>query len=204
MNLHDIDELIEAFYDSISGPAGAQDWKRSALLFHPDARLVRTRLDESGSPVAFSFSVNGYREATAPLLAGMDFYEVEIARRTVRFGNVAQLFSAYEARDKREGGALIKRGMNMIHLFDDGRRWWIMHVIWDDEREGVSLPREIFGGRGLSERRREGAGAALAQALITGWRRRTAGAPGGRSPAEPAAGRSRSPASGRPCLRRTP
>lgn len=144
MNLHDLGEVIETFYDTISGPAGTQDWERSKRLFHPDARLVRTRLDEQGKPVAFSFSVDGYREATAPLLAGMDFYEVEIARRTVRFGNVAQVFSAYEAYDKPTGGALLKRGMNMIHMYDDGSRWWIVHAIWDDEREGVQLPRDIF------------------------------------------------------------
>ena len=144
MNLHDIDDVIEAFYRSISGPAGAQDWELSKRLLHADARLVRTRLDENGNPIAFSFSVEGYREATAPLLAAVDFYEVEVARRTVRFGNVAQLFSAYEAYDRPEGGTLLKRGMNMIHLFDDGHRWWIMHVIWDDEREGLTLPRELF------------------------------------------------------------
>lgn len=144
MNLHDLDEVLRAFYGSISGPAGSQDWETSKLLLHEDARLVRTRLDEEGRPVAFSFSVDGYRDATAPLLAGFDFYEVEIARRTVRFGNVAQAFSAYEAYDRPEGGRLLKRGLNMIHLFDDGMRWWIMHVIWDDEREGLDLPRALF------------------------------------------------------------
>ena len=140
MNLQDIDDVIDAFYASISGPAGAQDWETSRLLMHPDARMVRTRLDADGNPVAFSFSVDSYRENTAPLLATMDFHEVEIARKTVRFGNVAQLFSAYEARDAPAGGRFIKRGMNMIHLYDDGARWWIMHVIWDDERDGVELP----------------------------------------------------------------
>lgn len=144
MNLHDLDAVLRAFYETISGPAGGQDWERSKRLFHPDARLVRTRLDEAGTPVVLSFSVESYRANTAPLLATLDFYETEIARRTVRFGNIAQVFSAYEARDKPEEGTLLKRGMNMIHLFDDGRRWWIMHVIWDDEREGVSLPAAIF------------------------------------------------------------
>ncbi|HEV2746972.1 MAG TPA: hypothetical protein VGW34_06700 [Allosphingosinicella sp.] len=144
MNLHDLDEVLGAFYDTISGPAGSQDWERSARLFHPDARLVRTRLDEQGRPAAFSFSVAGYREATAPVLAGFDFFEHETRRRVIRFGSVAQAFSAYEAYDRPAGGTLLKRGMNMIHLFDDGRRWWIMHVIWDDERPGVGVPAELF------------------------------------------------------------
>lgn len=140
MDLHSLDDIIAAFYAAISGPVGTQDWETARRLFHPDARLVRTRLDAGGKPVAFSFSVDSYRDNTAPMLAAMDFHEVEIARRTVRFGNIAQLFSAYEARDKPEGGRLLKRGMNMIHLWDDGSRWWIVHVIWDDERAGVELP----------------------------------------------------------------
>ena len=50
----------------------------------------------------------------------LPFYEVETERRVVRFGNVAQVFSAYEARTAPEGGELIKRGMNCAHLFNDG------------------------------------------------------------------------------------
>ncbi|MBA3677013.1 MAG: hypothetical protein H0W74_06360 [Sphingosinicella sp.] len=144
MNFHDLDEVLDAFYASISGPAGMQDWELSARLLHTDARMVRTRLDEAGRPVAFSFSVEEYRKNTAPLLARMDFYEREVARRTIRFGNIAQVFSAYEAHDRLDGGKLLKRGMNMIHLYDDSHRWWIMHVIWDDEREGVAIPAAIF------------------------------------------------------------
>ena len=34
--------------------------------------------------------------------------------------------------------------MNCAHLFNDGTRWWLMHLIWDDEREGVEVPREVF------------------------------------------------------------
>jgi hypothetical protein len=139
-----IDALMTALYSSISGPPGGQDFELSRRLYHPDVRLVRTRLDETGRPVAFSFSADDYEADARALLADMPFYEVETERRTVRFGNVAQVFSAYEARSAPEGGELLKRGMNCAHLFNDGRRWWLMHMIWDDEREGVEVPREVF------------------------------------------------------------
>jgi len=139
-----IDQLMTALYSSISGPPGGQDFELSKRIQHPDVRLVRTRLDESGSPVALSFSGDDYEANARALLAGRPFYEVETRRRTVRFGNVAQVFSAYEARTAPVGGELIKRGMNCAHLFNDGRRWWLMHMIWDDEREGVTVPDEIF------------------------------------------------------------
>jgi hypothetical protein len=136
--------LMGALYRSVSGPAGGQDFELARRLYHRDVRLVRTRLDEAGRPVALSFSGEEYEANARSLLQGTPFYEVETERRTVRFGNVAQVFSAYEARTAPEGGQLIKRGMNFAHLFNDGSRWWLMHLIWDDEREGVAVPREIF------------------------------------------------------------
>jgi hypothetical protein len=139
-----LDALFEALYSSISGPPGRQDFALSRRIHHPGARLVRTGLDGSGRPVARSFSVDEYEANVRGLLADMHFHEIETDRRTIRFGNVAQAFSAYEARTAPEGGDLIKRGMNLAHLFHDGRRWWLMHLIWDEEREGVEVPREIF------------------------------------------------------------
>jgi hypothetical protein len=139
-----IDALMAALYSSISGPPGGQDFELSRRLYHPDVRLVRTRLDESGRPVALSFSGEEYEANARALLAGTPFYEVETRRRTVRFGNVAQVFSAYEARTAPEDGELIKRGLNFAHLFNDGTRWWLMHLIWDDERDGVRVPGEVF------------------------------------------------------------
>ena len=55
-----IDRLMTALYGSISGPPGGQDFELSRRLCHPDVRLVRTRLDEAGKPVAFSFSGEEY------------------------------------------------------------------------------------------------------------------------------------------------
>ena len=139
-----IDQLMTALYSTISGPPGGQDFELSRRLQHPDVRLVRTRLDEAGRPVALSFSGDDYEANAKGLLAAIPFYEVETERRVVRFGNIAQVFSAYEARTAPEGGELIKRGMNCAHLFNDGTRWWLMHMIWDDERDGVRVPREVF------------------------------------------------------------
>ncbi|MGA9581887.1 MAG: hypothetical protein WBR13_07975 [Allosphingosinicella sp.] len=139
-----IDQLMTALYASISGPPGGQDFELSRRIYHPDVRLVRTRLDKAGRPVAFSFSGEEYEANARALLDGLPFYEIETKRRVVRFGNVAQIFSVYEARTAREGGGLIKRGMNCAHLFNDGTRWWLMHIIWDDEREGVEVPSILF------------------------------------------------------------
>ena len=139
-----LDGLFDALYSSISGPPGGQDFELSRRIHHPDARLVRTGVDSEGKPTLLSFSVDSYEANVRGLLSDMHFYEIETERRTVRFGNVAQSYSAYEARDRPEGGRLIKKGLNFAHLYNDGSRWWLMHLIWDDAREGVTVPRAIF------------------------------------------------------------
>ncbi|MBV8685356.1 MAG: hypothetical protein JOZ90_01710 [Alphaproteobacteria bacterium] len=139
-----VESLMEALYRSISGPPGGQDWALSRRLYHPCVRLVRTRLGADGKPVALSMSGEEYEANAKTLLADTPFYEVETERRVVRFGNVAQVFSAYEARSAPAGGEILKRGMNLAHLYHDGARWWLMHLLWDDERPGVTVPAEIF------------------------------------------------------------
>jgi hypothetical protein len=136
--------LMAALYRSISGPPGGRDFALARRVWHPDVRLVRTGLDAEGRPAVLSFSADSYEENARRLLADVHFDEIETERRTVRFGNVAQVFSAYEARDAPDGGRLLKRGLNFGHLYHDGARWWLMHLIWDDERPGVSVPRAIF------------------------------------------------------------
>lgn len=140
MDFGNMDTVISGIYTAISGPPGGQDWELENQLFHPDARLVRTRVADDGTPIHFAFSVDEFREATIPLLADQHFYEIETNRKVFQFGNIAQAFSEYEARDAQEGGTLLFRGLNMIQLFWDGARWWIMHIIWDNERDGVTLP----------------------------------------------------------------
>ncbi len=144
LDLHSIDDVVTGLYAAISGKPDERDWDTIAMLYAPDARMVRTRLGEDGKPVAFSFSIDEYRENARELLKDIPFYEYEIARRTERFGNIATVFSAYEAKSDPDAPGLLKRGMNMIHLYDDGARWWIMHMIWDDERDGLALPADLF------------------------------------------------------------
>jgi hypothetical protein len=136
--------LMDALYRAISGPPGGQDFGLFRRAVHADLRMVRTGIGGDGRPTLLSMSADDYVANAGRLLAGMAFYEIETARRIVRFGNVAQVYSAYEARTAPDGGDLIKRGLNFGHLFHDGARWWLMHLIWDDERAGVTVPGTMF------------------------------------------------------------
>jgi hypothetical protein len=140
-----IDEVMATLYDCISGPPGGQDWERDREIYHPKALINRTRIVD-GEPVIFPFNYDEFVEATIPLLEGKSFYEIEISRKTDVFGQIAHVYSSYEARETPDHPDIQFRGVNMVHLWNDAPncsgRWWIMAMIWDNEREGVALPKE--------------------------------------------------------------
>ena len=139
-----IDGIIAAMYESISGPKGKPgDWERDRALHHPKALLVPAK-QAPGGPAAGVFDFDGFVATRAPFLAENDFYEVEIARKEFRFGAIAHVLSAYEARTApAPAGKVLRRGVNSIQLMHDGARWWILSTVWDNERDGLTLPPEL-------------------------------------------------------------
>ena len=135
----DIGAVIYEMYDSISGPAGPRDWSRQKAVFHDDSRQIRTWL-EDGKPAMKMMSRDGYAADTTPFFAANDFFEVEIARKIIVFGNIAHVWSAYEARRAIDDAAPERRGINSIQLFrDEHGHWSIVNMIWDNERPGVAI-----------------------------------------------------------------
>jgi hypothetical protein len=67
------------------------------------------------------------------------FFEQEVARKVEQYGNVAQVFSTYESREK-EDGPVIERGVNSFQLLFDGTRWWCTGCAWADAEAGKDLP----------------------------------------------------------------
>lgn len=141
----DIDTLIKALYETICGPAGQErQWDRLRGLFFPRAHMVRTIVSEDGTPQVLVMDLSSYIATTTPFFQDRGFFEWEVARRTDRFGNVAHVFSTYEARYDLHDPAPFKRGINSIQLFYDGQRWWIVNMLWDNEREDNPLPEKYL------------------------------------------------------------
>ena len=130
-----IGSVVDEMYAMISGPAGPRDWSRQLNCFLPDARQVRTWVDEAGRPQKLSMSLDEYSANTQPFFDVTDFYEVETDRRIDRFGNMAHVWSGYEARRTPDEEPPERRGINSIQLFRDPQLGWrIIHMIWDNER----------------------------------------------------------------------
>ena len=130
----DISAVITAMYAMISGPAGRRDWSQQAVLFHPDARMIRTGVDETGRTTHKIMTLEGYRAAVAPVFAAHGFFEAETARKLDVFGNIAHAWSAYEARLSLDDKEPERRGVNSIQLMrDENGHWRIMAMIWGDD-----------------------------------------------------------------------
>ena len=114
-----IGAAVDEMYAMISGPKGPRDWSRQANCFHPDARQIRTFVAPDGRPGMKIMSLDDYARDTTPFFAENDFFEVETARRIDLFGNIAQVWSAYEARAALDDAEPERRGINSIQLFRD-------------------------------------------------------------------------------------
>jgi hypothetical protein len=138
-----IDGIIKAFYEVISGAAGQpRQWGRDKTLYSPDVRFVAMSMHD-GKPRAEIMSHTQYVNGSNDFFIKEGFIENEIGRVTRQFGNLAHVFSTYEwetTTGKKERG----RGVNSLELFNDGARWWISAVTWEEERPNNPIPKEFL------------------------------------------------------------
>jgi hypothetical protein len=136
----DFRDYTRKLYEIVSAPEGSRDWQAERSLYHPDARLVRTGLNDDGSSFAKVMSVEEFIENADEMLAGIEFSETEIGHEARIFGNVAQVASFYEKSLKSDTEESHGRGVNFFNFIYDGSNWLIMSIVWDNERDGLSLP----------------------------------------------------------------
>jgi hypothetical protein len=135
-----LDSILAAIYDVISGPAGDRDWNRFRSLFVPEARLT-SATHKNGGPVHL-LDVEGYARGAGGYFKTHAFYESAVANRVQKFGNIAQVFSSYESRNAPNEKPFA-RGVNSIQLFNDGSRWWVLSILWDEETPTNPLPPDL-------------------------------------------------------------
>ena len=145
-----IEGITRGLYEVISftDPA-AIDWVRVRSHMAPDAQLIRV-LPAAVERMTIDSWIEGFRtlieNGTLPT-----FWEGEIARRIDRLGDIAHVFSTYEARPRFEDLRVLWRGINSIQLYWRDGRWWVISILWTRESEQTRIPAEYLprdGGRG--------------------------------------------------------
>jgi hypothetical protein len=142
-DVSDIDAMMKALYDVISGPAGKRNWERFRSLFYPGASMAAAHHLPNGQSAFNAFSTEDYIRNNGPFFEQNGFFEEEIGRKVERFGNVASIASAYQFRLKQQG-PVEQRGVNFINLVYDKGRWWIKDILWQDESAANPIPEALL------------------------------------------------------------
>jgi hypothetical protein len=138
------DAILKAAYEVISGPQGKQrDWDRLRSLCVPDVHFIVVAKAGSGDPV-HSYSFDAFSSAAQKALQSEGFYEKGIANRVERFDRMAQVFSTYESRHNANDAKPFERGINSFQLANDGKRWWIVNIFWEQESPENPIPKKYL------------------------------------------------------------
>ncbi len=142
-DIETLDGIINAYYESVSGPAGQPaNRARDESIHYPGARVGISGVDGEGNPFLRSMTIGEYHDRFGGPRQ-QPFYEWEINRVIQRFGNVAHVWSTYVSSDVPDGEAR-SRGINSIQLYFDGTRWWVTGWIFDSERAGNPIPSDFL------------------------------------------------------------
>lgn len=140
-----IDGIIAALYDVISGPAGQKrNWDRLRTLFIPEARMIPTGRRADGGSGKKVMSVEEYIASSGPFLEKNGFFEYEISRKTEQFGGIVHVFSTYASKRTLADEKPFMRGINSIQLWNDGTRWWVVTIFWENESADRPLPEKYL------------------------------------------------------------
>ena len=141
--------IVAAVYDVISGPAGQKrNWDRMRTLFVPDARMIPTGKKPTGESTRKVLTVEEYITNSGPFLEKDGFFEKEIGSKTEQFGNIVHVFSTYESRKTLADEKPFMRGINSIQLWYDGKRWWVITILWQSENKDTPIPEKYITPKG--------------------------------------------------------
>jgi hypothetical protein len=139
-----IDALTTELFRLFSPVPGATvSLQRLHDLFIPQGIIVRTC-----GPNAEVFSIAEFIAPRERLLNGgglVHLREHEEWETTEIFGNVAQRFLAYRKTGVLHGERFDTRGMQTIQFVRKDGQWKMSAMAWDDERDGLVIPRQAEG-----------------------------------------------------------
>ena len=134
-----VDAIINAYYDVVSG-SSSEPWEFQRDKYIHSKNAVITRLDENGKAESHTLEAEYIPIGLSPK---EDFYEKELKRKVSKYGNIAQVWSAFEIRTDPKTESNI-RGLNSIQLHYENGRWWIDSWTCEMESEKNNLVNEFL------------------------------------------------------------
>jgi len=130
----EIKYLIDKFYDIISGkPEEERNWESFKSLFFTNAHLMSTRFNGNKECISLPLDIEAYISVLDKFLKTKNFYEYGLNYEISVFGNIAHVYSEYEAKTCLDDNTPIKRGVNLVQLVSDKGEWKIVSMLWQDK-----------------------------------------------------------------------
>ena len=134
-----VDAIINAYYDVVSG-SSSEPWEFERDKYIHSKNAIITRLDENGKAESHTLEAEYIPIGLSPK---EDFYEKELKRKVSKYGNIAQVWSAFEIRTDPKTESNI-RGLNSIQLHYENGRWFIDSWTCEMESENNNLVTEFL------------------------------------------------------------
>lgn len=130
-----IQNVIDKFYEIISGMAGEERcWDEfKTLFFSEDSSLTSIRYNADNKCITKRQDVDSYIVGLNNFLKANDFYEYGFNYEVTEIGRIANVYSEYAAKRKKEDMNIVKRGVNFIQLIHNGQSWKIHSMLWQDQ-----------------------------------------------------------------------
>ena len=136
-----IDAIINAYYDVVSG-SRSEPWEFERDKYIHSENAVITRLDENGKAESHTLEAEYIPIGLSPK---EDFYEKELKRTVSKYGNIAQVWSAFEIRTDPNTESNI-RGLNSIQLHYENGRWFIDSWTCEMESDKNNIVTDFLNG----------------------------------------------------------
>ncbi|MBU2951495.1 hypothetical protein KO493_12385 [Tamlana agarivorans] len=144
-----LNSTIKTYYDVVSAKKDTvRNWKQFKYLFKKDAKLIPSGKDKMGVYHVGYLSPDDYKKKSTVWFKENGFIQNEIHRKTEIFGNMAQVFSTFEAYHDLSDEEPFLRGINSFQLLYDEERWWIINIYWTHETHRNLIPKDYLPRKG--------------------------------------------------------
>jgi hypothetical protein len=142
------DGIMAEFYACLDVQKGGQiDSARLTELFWPGAQLdgvykMRKDTTHYGND---RVDIPEYLKIIKEVCATHRFKEWETGRKTMAYGHLMTIYSAYELIDvNAKNDTIHLQGVNTFQLFNDGKRWWITYCSYEEESTAGKTAKEFL------------------------------------------------------------
>jgi hypothetical protein len=129
---------VSETYRIITGePKKKKNWEAFRQLFSAQAQ-ISILVHEDGENHFENFTLEEFVRLGMNFYDNKEFEQFPLKTTVNEYNDIATIFQSYRA--KEEGAE--DEGVNTYQLYFDGKRWWIVSLLWTDNTNGVQLPEE--------------------------------------------------------------